>query len=94
MSRCGDWEDTNAEPRRRLPAALSRSVLKPTASASATRSVPLHPIQRPLHWEFNRPQSVGRVRAFYGNTGMFIRALAYILANGPMACGRPPKTRC
>jgi glycine dehydrogenase subunit 2 len=23
------------------------------------------------------------VRAFYGNTGMFIRALAYILANGP-----------
>jgi glycine dehydrogenase subunit 2 len=36
-----------------------------------------------LHWEFSRPQSVGRVRAFYGNTGMFIRALAYILANGP-----------
>jgi len=35
------------------------------------------------HWEYNRPQSVGRVRAFYGNTGMFIRALAYILANGP-----------
>jgi glycine dehydrogenase subunit 2 len=37
----------------------------------------------PLHWEYNRPHSVGRVRAFYGNTGMFIRALAYILANGP-----------
>jgi glycine dehydrogenase subunit 2 len=36
-----------------------------------------------LHWNYNRPQSVGRVRAFYGNTGMFIRALAYILANGP-----------
>ncbi|WP_109487793.1 aminomethyl-transferring glycine dehydrogenase subunit GcvPB [Occallatibacter savannae] len=36
-----------------------------------------------LHWEYNRPQTVGRVRAFYGNTGMFIRALAYILANGP-----------
>jgi glycine dehydrogenase subunit 2 len=36
-----------------------------------------------LTWEYNRPQSVGRVRAFYGNTGMFIRALAYILANGP-----------
>ncbi len=35
------------------------------------------------HWEYDRPQSVGRVRAFYGNTGMFIRALAYILANGP-----------
>ncbi len=36
-----------------------------------------------LHWEYDRPLSVGRVRAFYGNTGMFIRALAYILANGP-----------
>ncbi len=34
-------------------------------------------------WSYDRPQSVGRVRAFYGNTGMFIRALAYILANGP-----------
>jgi glycine dehydrogenase subunit 2 len=36
-----------------------------------------------LHWDYDRPDSVGRVRAFYGNTGMFIRALAYILANGP-----------
>ncbi len=36
-----------------------------------------------LTWSYDRPQSVGRVRAFYGNTGMFIRALAYILANGP-----------
>ena len=36
-----------------------------------------------LGWEYDRPKSVGRVRAFYGNTGMFIRALAYILANGP-----------
>ena len=36
-----------------------------------------------LHWDYNRPKSVGRVRAFYGNVGMFIRALAYILANGP-----------
>ncbi len=26
---------------------------------------------------------MGRVRAFYGNFGMFVRALAYILANGP-----------
>ncbi len=36
-----------------------------------------------LAWDYSRPRSVGRVRAFYGNTGMFIRALAYILANGP-----------
>jgi glycine dehydrogenase subunit 2 len=36
-----------------------------------------------LSLDFARPQSVGRVRAWYGNFGMFIRALAYILANGP-----------
>src|ERR1700749_3121933 len=36
-----------------------------------------------LALDYNRPQSVGRVRAWYGNFGMFIRALAYILANGP-----------
>src|ERR1700751_1705133 len=36
-----------------------------------------------LGLEYNRPKSVGRVRMFYGNFGMFVRALAYILANGP-----------
>src|SRR5579859_5747100 len=36
-----------------------------------------------LDAEFNRPQSIGRVKAFYGNFGMHIRALAYIMANGP-----------
>jgi len=36
-----------------------------------------------LGLNFDRPQSVGRVRMFYGNFGMFVRALAYILANGP-----------
>ncbi|HUD21314.1 MAG TPA: aminomethyl-transferring glycine dehydrogenase subunit GcvPB, partial [Acidobacteriaceae bacterium] len=36
-----------------------------------------------LGLDYNRPHSVGRVRMFYGNFGMFVRALAYILANGP-----------
>ena len=36
-----------------------------------------------LGFDYSRPQSVGRVRAFYGNFGMFVRALAYIQANGP-----------
>jgi glycine dehydrogenase subunit 2 len=34
-------------------------------------------------WDYDRPQSLGRVRSFYGNVGVAIRALAYILANGP-----------
>ena len=47
-----------------------------------------------LGFEYNRPQSVGRVRAFYGNFGMFIRALAYIPRMAPTDCVRPPKMRC
>ena len=35
-------------------------------------------------WRFdnNRPHSIGRVRAFYGNFGVMVRALAYIMAHG------------
>jgi len=34
------------------------------------------------HLNYERPKSIGRVRAFYGNFGMVMRTLAYILANG------------
>ena len=33
-------------------------------------------------WNYDRPQSIGRVRAFYGNFGVLVRALAYIQAHG------------
>ena len=33
-------------------------------------------------YDFKRKQSIGRVRAFYGNFGVLVRALAYILAHG------------
>jgi glycine dehydrogenase subunit 2 len=33
-------------------------------------------------WNYDLPHSIGRVRAFYGNIGMHIRALAYIMAHG------------
>jgi glycine dehydrogenase subunit 2 len=36
-----------------------------------------------LGFDYHRPQSIGRVRMFYGNFGMHVRALAYIMANGP-----------
>ena len=35
-----------------------------------------------LGFDYQRPKSIGRVRAFYGNFGMHVRALAYIMANG------------
>jgi len=36
-----------------------------------------------LAWDSNRPKSIGRLRAFYGNFGVLVRALAYALAYGP-----------
>jgi glycine dehydrogenase subunit 2 len=34
------------------------------------------------HWDYDRPRSIGRVRSFYGNFGVLVRALAYIMAHG------------
>jgi len=33
-------------------------------------------------FDYDRPQSLGRVKAFYGNFGVVVRALAYIMAHG------------
>jgi glycine dehydrogenase subunit 2 len=33
-------------------------------------------------WDYDHPQSIGKVKAFYGNFGVMVRALAYILAHG------------
>ncbi|HZR28574.1 MAG TPA: aminomethyl-transferring glycine dehydrogenase subunit GcvPB [Terriglobales bacterium] len=35
-----------------------------------------------LGFNYDRPKAIGRVRMFYGNFGMHVRALAYIMANG------------
>ena len=33
-------------------------------------------------WNYDLPHSIGRVRSFYGNFGVLVRALAYIMAHG------------
>jgi glycine dehydrogenase subunit 2 len=33
--------------------------------------------------DYDRPQSIGRVRGFFGQTGVLVRAYAYILTHGP-----------
>jgi glycine dehydrogenase subunit 2 len=33
--------------------------------------------------EYNRPKSIGRVRSFFGNVGVLVRAYCYILSHGP-----------
>ena len=35
------------------------------------------------HLEYNRPRSIGRVRSFFGNVGVLIRAYAYLRTHGP-----------
>jgi glycine dehydrogenase subunit 2 len=36
----------------------------------------------PYSWTYALPHSIGKVRAFYGNFGVLVRALAYIMAHG------------
>jgi len=53
-----------------------------------TELEPYLPVPRVVHAEdrfkldFNYPQSIGRVKAFYGNFGMAVRALSYIETHG------------
>ena len=76
-----DWESRDADANAGgCPPLFRAPVEAPEAGTPPSPSVNEH---NPLHWDYNRPRSVGRVRAFYGNMGMFIRALAYTLANGP-----------
>jgi glycine dehydrogenase subunit 2 len=82
-----EWEEAGADQAEVAAGPLFRAPFfdsKTGARAGDDDPMPLYPAAGgQLHWDYNRPRSVGRVRAFYGNTGMFIRALAYILANGP-----------
>ncbi|MCV4231633.1 aminomethyl-transferring glycine dehydrogenase subunit GcvPB [Virgibacillus sp. LDC1] len=36
-----------------------------------------------FYWDYDRPQSIGRVKAFYGNFGILVRAYTYIRTYGP-----------
>ena len=73
------WENVGDD--RPLPGS-SMPMFRAPAAEPVSAEDPRKP-RVSLGWDYDRPKSVGRVRAFYGNTGMFIRALAYILANGP-----------
>ena len=37
---------------------------------------------RKYFWDYNKKDSIGKIKGYYGNFGMFVRALAYIMANG------------
>src|SRR5262249_59101138 len=41
---------------------------------------------------WDRPQSIGRVHSYHGNFGILVRALTYILSNGPGGLPRVSRT--
>ena len=57
--------------------------------------LPLPTIERDgetLRLQHDRPQSIGKIRSFFGNFGMFVRAYAFILAHGPEGLARMSET--
>ena len=63
-------------------AALEPFLPVPVVVRATTRSgegeVPSHRYA----WDWDRPQSIGKVHTFFGNYGMLVRALAYSLSHG------------
>ncbi|HEV2903998.1 MAG TPA: aminomethyl-transferring glycine dehydrogenase subunit GcvPB [Pyrinomonadaceae bacterium] len=57
-------------------------VVRLSSSEVSTRSDSDGADQATYALDTNYPQSIGRVKAFYGNYGMMLRALAYILTHG------------
>ena len=47
-----------------------------------------------LRAHHDRPKSIGRLRGFQGNFGVFVRSYAYIRASAATACRRPPRPPC
>jgi glycine dehydrogenase subunit 2 len=45
-----------------------------------------------LRLRYDRPQSIGRVHSFHGNFGILVRALVYILAQGPAGLSQVSRT--
>ncbi len=66
---------------------VPRVVLAPRSgnatSPAETRAVASQPSENPTYrLDYNYPNSIGRVKAFFGNFGMMIRALSYIYTHG------------
>jgi glycine dehydrogenase subunit 2 len=72
------------EPFLPVPRVVARTSVRDESTETATGdSEREHRLKSvPLRLDSNYPQSIGRVKAFLGNYGMMLRALAYILTHG------------
>lgn len=65
------------EPFLPVPRIVKSEIGIPAGPSSAATETPAF-----YELDFNYPQSIGRVKAFFGNYGMMLRALAYIQTHG------------
>ena len=70
------------EPFLPVPRIVAQTLVSDSTLATEGVDEQHSPKSVPLRLDFNHPQSIGRVKAFYGNYGMMLRALAYILTHG------------
>ncbi len=63
-------------------AALEPFLPVPVVVRETTRSGEGEVASHRYAWDWQRPQSIGKVHTFFGNYGMLIRALAYCLSHG------------
>src|SRR6266566_2630706 len=57
-------------------------IIRSRTGIPAGPSTPAVDTEHSFKLDFNYPQSIGRVKAFFGNYGMMLRALAYIQTHG------------
>jgi len=63
-----------------VPVVVPRN---PQGATTKGRSEPANPLDTVYRLDWDRPKSIGRVRAFFGNVGVLLRAHAYIRSHGP-----------
>ncbi|MEX2317941.1 MAG: aminomethyl-transferring glycine dehydrogenase subunit GcvPB [Pirellulales bacterium] len=68
----------------KLAPFLPAPVVIKQSPATTNPQPPAPSPQPPLYrLDYDRPKSIGRVRAFFGNTGVLVRAYCYIRTHGP-----------
>ncbi len=46
------------------------------------------------HGDGQAERTIGRLKGFHGQMGMFVRALAYMMSHGADGCAKLPRMRC
>ncbi|HKP45251.1 MAG TPA: aminomethyl-transferring glycine dehydrogenase subunit GcvPB [Pyrinomonadaceae bacterium] len=70
------------EPFLPVPRVVKNEPIDSSGSGSRTTRNSKLETRNTFSLDFNYPQSIGRVKAFFGNYGMMLRALAYIQTHG------------